>query len=349
MNDDKNLEQSLQSLNEDIIWKEGRKEHVRQKLVHHLQQDTQKASNTWRKKIIPAFSVVCALIIVSVIALYEFGGADVLTFGENPSLTAASQGVAQNFINENTEKINEILKEDKPEDDNSPPPQKDEEEALDEHEDTSEDRLLTQEEIMTAIKGQMTSDIPLKLPTEISLPEGKHLTAVTDSLPDAYEVVFFQHDEPIPINNQLLLDVDNPAEVVARVHVEEYLTEEEADDAIGFVTFDDSMGEAITLHEGLTVFQDSGAGSTYTSWNVGRWAITTRGQTNQDQASLDLAREVVEYLHIHLLPAPNQHGYARLDAHNNSNEIIWQQGKTVYTIEDVQDPIQALEITVHFE
>src|SRR5699024_4950363 len=161
-----NLEQSLQSLNEDIIWKEGRKEHVRQKLVHHLQQDTQKASNTWRKNIIPAFSVVCALIIVSVIALYEFGGAEVLTFGENPSLTAASQGVAQNFIDENTEKINEIIKEDKPENDNSPPPQKDEEEALDEHEDTSEDRLLTQEEIMTAIKGQMTSDIPLKLPTE---------------------------------------------------------------------------------------------------------------------------------------------------------------------------------------
>src|SRR5699024_7527798 len=154
--------------------------------------------------------------------------------------------------------------------------------------------------------------------------------------------------EPIPINNQLLLGADNPAEVVARIHVEEYATQEEADNAVGFITFDDSMGQPVSLNEELTAFQDSGAGSTYTSWNVGRWAITTRGHTNEE-ASLDLAKEVVEYLNIHLLPAPNQHGYARLDAHNDSNEIIWQQGKTVYTIDHVQDPIQALEITVHVE
>lgn len=344
MNNDKNVEQSLQSLNKDIIWKEGRKEHVRQKLIHQLQQDTQKTSTTWKKKIIPTFSVICALIIVSVIALNEFGGTHVFTFGEHPSLTASSQGVVQRFINEKPEQIHEILGQDEEEDEHSPFKQ-----TEDENQNTHEDRLLTQEEIMTAIKGQMTSNIPFKLPTEISLPKGKHLTAVTNSSQDVYEVTFYQHDEPIPINNQLLFSADNPAEVVARIHAEEYATQEEADDVVGFITFDDSMGHPITLNEELTGFQDSGAGSTYTSWNVGRWAITIRGQTSQEQASLDLAKEVVEYLNIHLLPAPHQHGYAWLDAHNDSNEIIWQQGKTVYTIDQVQDPIQALEITVHFE
>src|SRR5699024_129381 len=282
MNDDKNLEQSLQSLNEDIVWKEGRKEHVRQKLVHQLQQDTQKTSTTWKKKIIPAFSVICALIIVSVIALNEFGCTHVLTFGEHPSVTASSQGVAQKLIHENPEEKSEIFGKDEQNNDNSPSPQTDEEENVDEDEDNSEDRLLTQEEIMTAIKGQMNSDLPLQLPTEITLPEGKHLTAVTNSQSDAYEVIFYQHDEPIPINNQLLLGADNPAEVVACIHVEEYATQAEADNAVGFITFDDSMGQPVSLNEELTAFQDSGAGSTYTSWNVGRWAITTRGHTNEE-------------------------------------------------------------------
>src|SRR5699024_12067127 len=112
-------------------------------------------------------------------------------------------------INDNELKNNEYDDEDfdHPETTEPTKPFKNEEE-LDESsrpndtsESDSQDATLTQAQIMEVIKGQMSSDLTYRLPTEINLQEGKHLTAVTSSNPDRIEMIFINYQDPLQINN----------------------------------------------------------------------------------------------------------------------------------------------------
>src|SRR5699024_1139296 len=151
--------------------------------------------------------------------------------------------------------------------------------------DDSNERILTEEEVLHAIKGQITTGLDIKLPKSLPLSEGQHLTAVTDSEATKYEVIFYQHDEPIPINNKLLFSDENPAEVVARLTVQKYDSQAEADEMVAHEVFDAQTGEEIKLGSKLKGYQDAGAGSVWTSFNVGRWALATHSSTQHPDKS----------------------------------------------------------------
>lgn len=312
MNEDQKFEQSLKDLNKDIIWNEQRQQQIRNELIQQMHRNQHTKKPKMKRKIVPAFSIVLSLAIVAIILLTEFGTHQVLD-----NTQAQLNGMSQTDVR---------MKEIKEKNPNN------------HHEGN---RLLTQREIMDAIKGQMSSQIPLQLPKKIQLPEGKHLTAVTSSEQTGYEVIFYQHDEPIPINNQQLLGEDNPAEVIARVSVQQYDTQKQADDAVAYEVFDEESGNATTLNEELTGYKKTTDGSTHMSWNVGRWAITTDGEH-------PLSTEVVDYLDNYMLPAPRENGFAHLST-QGINHIVWQNETTVYTIDQVTDPFTALEIAVEFE
>lgn len=208
---------------------------------------------------------------------------------------------------------------------------------------------LTQSEVIQATKEQINTDLSLRLPSELPLDKDQHLTAVTKSEANSYQVTFYQSDQPIPINNEKLVDDKNAADIVAQVHVEKYDTKKEADEAISFEEFSDQGGEEIELGYDLTGYQDAGAGSTWTSWNEGRWAFAAHAQTDDAENGTDLAKEAVEYLEENALPIPKQHGFAHLDVEQQDNRILWEEETTVYTIDQVKEPMDGLKIAVNFE
>lgn len=228
-------------------------------------------------------------------------------------------------------------------DDNKQEPQRNEEENASQPE-QQDDKDLTQEEIMEAIKEQIDTDLTIVLPDSIPLDKGEHLTAATTSSEDQYTVIFFASQTPIPINNDQLNDGD--ARQIARLTVQQYDTQEQANEEIAYEDFEQNGGNEVDLGHDITGYQDAGAGSLWTGWNEGRWALAAHTQTDQAEAGEKLARNAVTFLEDHSLPIPEEHGFVHLDATGDDQQIIWQKEKVVYQLDQIADPIIGLEIAI---
>ncbi|MDY0395154.1 hypothetical protein RWE15_12910 [Virgibacillus halophilus] len=86
----------------------------------------------------------------------------------------------------------------------------------------------------------------------------------------------------------------------------------------------------------------------WTSWNEGRWALVTHARTTNPETGEKLAKQAVNDLESRSLPVPQQNGMVRLDAAGTSNQILWQQQAVVYSLDHVEDPINALDIATSF-
>lgn len=346
MRSNKDIDQSLKQLDEDIMWHPQRQEHIRQRLITDMEKDKQMTFTRWKKHLIPVCSVLLLFTVVTTIVLSELKGFDSATNDDQIHVNASGDGQNETVINDNHDE--ETPKNDT--DENADPSnsviQSDDNDTK-----SQPDRLLTQTEIMEATKGEIRnhSQLSLKLPTAIPLDDDMRLTAVTRGTDNHYEVTFYENDEPIPINNALLLGDDNPAEVVAHIHVQQYDTVDAANAIIAHETFDEASGQPVTLSAGMTGYQNAGTGSVWTNWNIGRWALSTQAQTNESEKGVELAKETITYLEKYMLPIPKQHGHIQLDATGNDNRIVWQKQNIVYTIDQVDDPRTALEIAVNFE
>ena len=93
-------------------------------------------------------------------------------------------------------------------------------------------------------------------------------------------------------------------------------------------------GKKVDLGHGITGYQDAGAGSLYTSWNEGRWAIITRSATQKSKENLTAAKDTVDFLEEHMMPVPKQYGQLHIDAEQKGSMAKWQKQTYVYTLED---------------
>lgn len=367
-----NLDERLKELDRDITWGPRRQQRVRQRLIDKMNEDQDKSTSWFKRRFIPTFSALMLVAIVTTLALNMFtrqDGMDNMPNGNGdiqPRIVEDNDKDKKEPANkpddssEQDERNSETEKDKDHSQDNentqNQPDASDEQkkpEGSDSNDtgqsDESQERFLTQEEIMNVVKGQMETDLDIKLPTEVPLKDGYHLTATTNSNATNAEIVFYQHTGTIPINNELLYSNDNPAEVVGRVTIKEYNTQEEADEAIAYENFSELGGERIDLGYGMTGYQDGAAGSLHTSWNVGRWALSVKSSTEHSENNVSLAKGVVKYLTEEALPIPHANGYAHLDTEQNDTRIMWQRNKTVYTIDQTDDVMTALNMAVHFE
>ncbi|MBO0994173.1 hypothetical protein [Bacillus sp. SD088] len=363
-----NLDEKLKELDRDITWGSRRQQRVRQRLINQMNEDQDKSASWFKRGFIPALSALMFVAIVTTLALNMFTRQDSMdntpngNGGIQPHIVEDKKEPANN-PDDSTAQDNQNSEAEKDKDNSqdnenaqNQPDASDEQkepESSDsndtDHSDGSQERFLTQEEIMNVVKGQMETDLDIKLPTEVPLKDGYRLTATTNSNATNAEIVFYQHTQPIPINNEQLYRNDNPAEVVGRVTIKEYNTQEEADEAIAYENFSELGGESIDLGYGMTGYQEGAAGSLHTSWNVGRWALSVKSSTEHSEHNVLLAKEVVKYLTEEALPIPQANGYAHLDADQNGTHIMWQRNKTVYTIDQTDDVMTALNMAVHFE
>jgi len=214
---------------------------------------------------------------------------------------------------------------------------------------TGNEQTLTQSEVLQAIEKELHTKLPKKLPKQLPLKTNKHLTATTSATGTSYEVVFYETDKPVPINNKALKKNTDNATRIAKLHVNQYASEAKAAEQIGYTDYAQAGGSKVDLGHRIIGYQDAGAGSVFTSWNEGRWALEARALTSEAEKGRELAKQAVAYLEEHALPAPQRYGAIHLDTEGNGNRAVWQKGKLVYEVDKVRDPMDVLHIVQAFK
>ncbi len=186
----------------------------------------------------------------------------------------------------------------------------------------------------------------LQLPTRIPVTKGKYLTATASINNYMSTIIYYESEEKLSLND---LKIEEIAQPIARLQIERYATEQEANEQIAFDYYAQYGGAEVDLGYNITGYQEEAADSSWTSWNQGRWALSTHTHTSEHEKGLVLAKQVVQYLNTHTLPTPKTHGRAYLDIGDNSSRIIWQDGTKVYTLDEVVDPIKLVEIVTSIE
>ncbi|WP_199880571.1 hypothetical protein [Bacillus massiliglaciei] len=189
---------------------------------------------------------------------------------------------------------------------------------------------------------EISNDWNVTLPINFPVSEGKFLTAVTSKEQDEITFDFYETDKKLEINDSAIKD---SGQYVGQLAVTNYETEEMASEQIDQTKF--SQGEKVDLGHGITGYQDAGAGSQFTSWNEGRWALVARSTTEKSEESAATAKETVDYLETHSLPIPKPYGQLHMDAEGDSSLAKWQKQNIVYTMTDFGD--QTLDWLVTFK
>lgn len=210
--------------------------------------------------------------------------------------------------------------------------------------DTNETKALTTEEVLNQVEKDLDTDLIVQLPKNLPLRDNMYLTARAVETDGGYEVVFYESTVQLPVNDTSLGDGETEAYPIGRVTVQEYTSETESLEAVGYTDFNETGGyEEVDLDFGITGYRDSATGQTYISWNEGRWSLSTEATTDDPQSGVDLAKEAVAFLEEHTLPTPNQYGSVKLDIINNEHSISWQEGNAVVTVDLIEDPLEALK------
>lgn len=176
------------------------------------------------------------------------------------------------------------------------------------------------------------TDWDIKLPEGVPVTEGKYLTAIADSKKNLVTFKFYTTDKQLEINDS---NIKKTGDFVGQLVITNYPTVKSASEEIDQTVF--SEGKAVDLGFGITGYQDAGAGSLFTSWNEGRWAIIARSATEKSEESVAIAKETVEFLETHMLPIPKQYGYLHIDATHKGSLAKWQKENYVYTLTDFGD------------
>ncbi|KPV38944.1 hypothetical protein [Alicyclobacillus ferrooxydans] len=113
---------------------------------------------------------------------------------------------------------------------------------------------------------------------------------------------------------------------------------------------------SVNLGDGITAQSDVSTGKQGNNglqWHEGNWTIDVLYYTNNEDGE-QVAKNVVSYLHTHMLPAPRTKGVIVVESTNSNvsaltgdTTIAWQEGNKVYQLQRPGDPVRALEAVVN--
>ncbi|WP_312753543.1 hypothetical protein [Rummeliibacillus suwonensis] len=225
-------------------------------------------------------------------------------------------------------------------------PTNEDEQTTNSNDDHSSETINNEQvDIINTIKKQLKTDLPVKLPTFLPLKDGKYLTATTKGEKNKYTVTFYETDQKVKINDPSLKKLSQKSRI-ASYKVVKYDSVQKANEVISFENFSKAGGQKVNLGHNIIGYQDAGAGALWTGWNEGRWALATHTRTTKPEQGLELAKQAVDFLEDNMLPIPKPNGSIHLDAISPSteNNVKWQNNNTVFTVEKVKEPIDALKI-----
>ena len=213
---------------------------------------------------------------------------------------------------------------------------------------------MSQEKVIASVKEQIRNSMDPKLPEQLPLSSNElQLSAETHLESDTYRVTFFESKKAIPVNSNQLND-SNIAKPIAVIEAHQYDSEKEAKSQIGYISPEDIQtgGEPIDLGYSIKGYGEAGAGNKWLNWHEGRWYLQVHASNIDGNSDyVPLAKRMVAYLEENMLPAPNEVGTIKADVDPEkveNNRVSWQEGTTVYTISNVEDPMNMVEIACNF-
>ena len=110
--------------------------------------------------------------------------------------------------------------------------------------------------------------------------------------------------------------------------------------------------QTVNLGLGVTAKEDGGMSHAGLQWHEGNWTVEVLW-FGGNQGGEQLARNVVAYLHTHMLPAPKNFGTIIISSVDWTSTtlqpettIAWQEGTVVNQLETLESPLQALQTAV---
>ena len=176
------------------------------------------------------------------------------------------------------------------------------------------------------------SEWDISLPSDFPVTQGMYLTAIASSKENVATFDFYETEKELAINDP---EIKKNGQFIGHLEITKFETAEAASEEIDKTVFKD--GKTVNLGHGITGYQDGGAGSLFTSWNEGRWAITARSTTEKAEESLATAKETVDFLETNIMPIPKQYGHLHIDAEQSGSLAKWQKQNFVYTLTDFGD------------
>lgn len=107
------------------------------------------------------------------------------------------------------------------------------------------------------------------------------------------------------------------------------------------------------LGYGITGYGEGAAGSQYFSWEESNWLLSLSSATEDEMDHPAVAREIVEYLESHTLPAPDELGVVDIHYDRGSEDVTvdirWQDGRMVYELRTGHTPLEAMQMATSME
>ncbi|GGL49814.1 hypothetical protein [Sporolactobacillus putidus] len=196
----------------------------------------------------------------------------------------------------------------------------------------------TQQEIRAALKTAAN----VKLPQLVPVSGGYDISAQAQGTSSGYTVTYKQTARPVKVNDPSL----SQAETLVTLKAVTYSNDAEAGGQITFHQYGASDGQPVDLGHRITGYEAAGAGTAGVSWNEGRWTLMALSPTSDQEKGISLAKNIVAYLDTYLLPVPHQYGLIQVYTDNRKSQVMWQDGRTVYQLTDVTDPMSLVQIAV---
>jgi len=198
---------------------------------------------------------------------------------------------------------------------------------------SKEEPGTSQPEEVSATTEDFQSIIPsewdVEIPADFPVSKGSYLTAITTTDDDVLTFNFYETPSKLALNDK---NIEQDGTYIGQLTITKYGSKELAGKEIDQTVFD--SGQTVDLGYGITGYQDAGAGSLFTSWNEGRWAIIARSLTEKAEESLTTAKETVEFLETNMLPIPKDYGYLHVDAEQSGTMAKWQKENYLFAMTD---------------
>lgn len=203
------------------------------------------------------------------------------------------------------------------------------------------------EEVIRETENELNTGVPVKLPASINVTPDYHLTAMTTSEQKHYEVMFYETEQSIPINDEKLNNMDFST---VKFKATRYESPEEAAKQIDHQLYSENGAQSADLGFGIKGYRDAGAGSQFMGWNEGRWSLSLRSTTQQGEKIVGESKKIVQFLEENTLPIPHELGAVKVDVSDAGGKpiqhIAWQEDAIVYEIQTRKSMLDALQIAV---
>lgn len=182
---------------------------------------------------------------------------------------------------------------------------------------------------LTTLRNQLKTALPSALlPTAYPLPAGQVLNASYSGNATNYTIYFAARNSALPLNSNSVNA--NAADIT--LSAQTYPTASAAEAQINYQAPETGL-PTVALGDHLTGTQQGAAGSTYLTWQEGRWSLTTQAINQNQENPVPLSRQVVALLSEAFLPVPATHGAIALRVNTGGlrlNSVTWRQGNVWY-------------------